>query len=153
MAEFLVTGGAGFIGALLVERLLSEGVTVRVIDDLATGSLENLPPEVAFAEGDINEPKLLRQLVDGADGIFHLAAKASRISEKRLAVVHEPARAGDPRNSLICQQLAARMLSFTASTPPDKSLSRTFDWYSKSGEQERITMVGSDVADLGRVSC
>ena len=93
-----------------------------MIDDLATGRVENLPPEVAFAEGDINEPKLLRQLVDGADGIFHLAAKASRISGKRLAVVHEPARAGDPKNSLVCQQLATRMLGFTASMPPDQSL-------------------------------
>ena len=44
MTTWLVTGGAGFIGSHLCEALLARGDTVRVLDDLSTGKLENLPP-------------------------------------------------------------------------------------------------------------
>jgi UDP-glucose 4-epimerase len=75
----LVTGGAGFIGAHLVERLLKEGEEVIVIDDLSTGSLENLAavrahPRLRFIHARISECKELPTLAAGAEYIFHLAA-------------------------------------------------------------------------------
>jgi len=53
MATFLVTGGAGFIGSHLVDRLIDEGHRVAVVDDLSTGSLNNVNPKAAFYEIDI----------------------------------------------------------------------------------------------------
>jgi UDP-glucose 4-epimerase len=75
----LVTGGAGFIGSHLVERLLARGSRVTVVDDLSTGSRRNLnvwgeDPRVTFIEATIEEPSVLRPLVDQADEIYHLAA-------------------------------------------------------------------------------
>jgi UDP-glucose 4-epimerase len=77
--HYLITGGAGFVGSHLAERLLSEGHTVTVIDDLSTGSMRNiahLRDEVGFRYliGDMYDPPLLAELVDEADAIFHLAA-------------------------------------------------------------------------------
>ena len=58
MTKFLVTGGAGFIGSHLVDRLIEEGHHVAIADDLSTGSLENVNPRAAFYETDIRNADL-----------------------------------------------------------------------------------------------
>ena len=75
----LVTGGAGFIGSHLVERLLAEGKNVVVIDDCSTGSLDNLRtvqghPRLRVIESKISASAGLSDLVSQADWVFHLAA-------------------------------------------------------------------------------
>jgi UDP-glucose 4-epimerase len=77
--HILVTGGAGFIGAHLVERLLKDGQSVVVIDDLSTGSLENLAavkasPRLRIIQSKICDCAELPELAANADYIFHLAA-------------------------------------------------------------------------------
>ncbi len=75
----LITGGAGFIGSHLAERLLDDGNKVVVIDNLSTGSLKNI--EVVegrsgfeFVKGDIRNAELIEPLIEKSDMIFHLAA-------------------------------------------------------------------------------
>ena len=79
MARYLVTGGCGFIGAHLVARLLREGHAVRVLDDLSTGSPENLPPPARrdLVVGDVADRDVVRRCMTDVDGCFHLAAVAS----------------------------------------------------------------------------
>ena len=77
MPIFLVTGGAGFIGSHLCDTLVRRGDTVRVLDDLSTGSRDNLPPGVTLVEADVADPDAVHAAVDGVDGAFHLAAIAS----------------------------------------------------------------------------
>jgi UDP-glucose 4-epimerase len=77
--HILVTGGAGFIGAHLVERLLKDGKSVVVIDDFSTGSLENLRvvkknPRLKIIRAKISGCKELPRLAANAQFIFHLAA-------------------------------------------------------------------------------
>lgn len=73
----IVTGGAGFIGSHLVDALLARGDEIQVVDNLSTGSRENLPPAAALHELDIRD-EALGQLVARADPqvVFHLAAQA-----------------------------------------------------------------------------
>lgn len=76
----LVTGGAGFIGGHLVERLLASGWRVRVLDNLSTGTEANLPvahPGLELVVGDVCEGDLVRQACAGVERVFHLAAMAS----------------------------------------------------------------------------
>ncbi len=75
----LVTGGAGFIGSHLVERLLNDGKSVVVIDDFSTGSLENLRavkknPRLRIVKSKISGCKELPRLAANSEFIFHLAA-------------------------------------------------------------------------------
>jgi UDP-glucose 4-epimerase len=75
----LITGGAGFIGSHLVERLLTDGKSVIVVDDLSTGSLENLRavgtnPCMKFIRSKISDCEQLPKLAAQAEFIFHLAA-------------------------------------------------------------------------------
>ena len=77
--HFLITGGAGFIGSHLVERLLADGRHVTVIDDLSTGNRDNLRaaqanPRFRFVQAKVSECPDLPRLVAEADQIFHLAA-------------------------------------------------------------------------------
>jgi UDP-glucose 4-epimerase len=68
----VVTGGAGFIGSNLVDRLVARGDEVLVVDDLSSGRREHVNPAASFVEGDIRHGLEL----DGADVVFHLAAQA-----------------------------------------------------------------------------
>jgi UDP-glucose 4-epimerase len=77
MPTYLVTGGAGFIGSHLCDALVHRGDTVRVLDDLSTGSRDNLPRGVPLIEADVADPDAMRAAIDGVDGAFHLAAIAS----------------------------------------------------------------------------
>lgn len=75
----LVTGGAGFIGSHLVERLLADGKSVVAIDDLSTGNAQNLAgvfsnPRLRFIESKISSCIELAELVNRAESIYHLAA-------------------------------------------------------------------------------
>ncbi|MGA8757560.1 MAG: SDR family NAD(P)-dependent oxidoreductase [Stellaceae bacterium] len=77
MACYLVTGGAGFIGSHLVDALIGDGHSVRVLDNLTSGSLKNIPVKAVFIKGDITDPEVVAQALEGVDGCFHLAAIAS----------------------------------------------------------------------------
>ena len=77
MPTYLVTGGAGFIGSHLCDALVQRGNSVRVLDDLSTGSRDNLPPGVTLIEADVADPHAMRAAIEGVDGAFHLAAIAS----------------------------------------------------------------------------
>ena len=75
----LITGGAGFIGSHLAERLLKDGHQVVVVDNLSTGSLKNIEslkkrPKFDFVKGDICNTELMVRLVEQSEVVFHLAA-------------------------------------------------------------------------------
>ena len=77
--RYLVTGGAGFIGGHLVETLIQNGHSVKVVDDLSTGSEKNLQnvidnPNFEFIKGDIIDLPELDYLISHSDVVFHLAA-------------------------------------------------------------------------------
>ena len=75
--NFLITGGAGFLGAALSNRLTRQGHHVRVLDDLSTGNPDALDPEVHFTRGDINDRPKLWTLLQEIDCVYHLAARVS----------------------------------------------------------------------------
>ena len=77
--RILVTGGAGFIGSHLCERLVSDGHIVTVIDNFSTGRASNLAnlnssENFSLVEGSILDTNILKPLIDGTDYVFHLAA-------------------------------------------------------------------------------
>jgi len=80
VTKYLVTGGAGFIGSHIAERLVSQGETVRVLDNLSTGSLDNLVhlgDRVEFVQGDLQDPERVARAVEGVEVVFHQGALAS----------------------------------------------------------------------------
>lgn len=79
MPKFLITGGAGFIGSHLADRLLALGQRVAVLDNLSTGSVANIAslrsrPDFEFVLDEVSNERVLGELVDAADVVFHLAA-------------------------------------------------------------------------------
>jgi nucleoside-diphosphate-sugar epimerase len=81
-SKILVTGGAGFIGSHLVDRLLSEGYEVKVLDDLSYGTIENLKPhlqkkEFELIKGDIREYETVKAALKDVDVVFHEAGLVS----------------------------------------------------------------------------
>jgi UDP-glucose 4-epimerase len=77
MATYLVTGGAGFIGSSLAERLLAAGERVRILDDFSSGrrsNVESLPGSIELFEGSIVDAALVARCVAGVDVVFHEAA-------------------------------------------------------------------------------
>ena len=77
MARYLITGGCGFIGSHLVDLLMGQGHDVTVLDDLSTGKRSNIPASVPVVVGDVADACLVKEVMAGQDGCFHLAAVAS----------------------------------------------------------------------------
>jgi len=73
----LVTGGAGFIGSHLVDRLLARGHRVRVLDNLSTGRVDNLDPRAELVVGDVGDGAAVSAAMAGVGEVYHLAAVAS----------------------------------------------------------------------------
>jgi UDP-glucose 4-epimerase len=81
----LITGGAGFLGAALANRLVGLGHNVLVIDDLTAGDPRRLAPEVLLSRGDARDVPKLWTLLQGVDCVYHLAARV-RVPES----IHYP---------------------------------------------------------------
>lgn len=80
--KVLVTGGAGFIGSHVVDRLVNEGYEIRFLDDLSTGKLGNIQGhlssgEVELIRGDIRDASLVKNSLEGVNTVIHLAALVS----------------------------------------------------------------------------
>lgn len=75
--RFLITGGAGFLGSSLANRLVSDGHEVRVLDDLSSGDRSLLEGSAAFTQGDVDNVALLWSLLGDVDCVYHLAARVS----------------------------------------------------------------------------
>jgi UDP-glucose 4-epimerase len=78
----LVTGGAGFIGSHLVDRLLADGWSARVVDNMTCGYASNLDqhkgnPQLEVHEADIRDASVMHRLMKGCDTVFHMAAHAN----------------------------------------------------------------------------
>jgi len=73
--KVLVTGGAGYIGSVLVNKLIEAGHQVNVLDDLSNGFQENIDKNANFINGSILEDNKLNQALDGVEIVMHLAAK------------------------------------------------------------------------------
>src|SRR6266550_1661876 len=91
--RYLVTGGAGFIGSHLVERLVRDGAAVTVLDDLSTGRRENLRAardRIRFIRGSVARLDVCRRAMQGVDYVFHHAAVTSvpRATRDPLAAHH-----------------------------------------------------------------
>jgi UDP-glucose 4-epimerase len=75
--HYIITGGAGFIGSHLADRLLALGHAVTIFDDLSSGKQQNVPVGAQFVKGDIRDKIAFAEAIETAQGCFHLAAVAS----------------------------------------------------------------------------
>jgi nucleoside-diphosphate-sugar epimerase len=119
MSTYLVTGGAGFIGSHVVEELLRRSESVRVLDDLSSGSRENLGSlvgQVEFLEADIRELDRIRSVFQGADYVIHLAARTSVAQSLEDPVTSTAVNIGGTVNVLVAARDArVRRLVFAGS--------------------------------------
>jgi len=75
----VITGGAGFIGSRLIDRFISEGRKVTILDNLSVGKIGNIKqwsnnPHFTFVKGDLKNPKDIKKAIQGSQAVFHLAA-------------------------------------------------------------------------------
>ena len=119
MAQYLVTGGAGFIGSHLCRRLLASGCAVRVLDDLSSGRRENLAAldgEVDLVEGDLRDEALVSAALAGVDYVLHHAAVASvQTSIERPRFEQEVNAAGTLQLFEAARRAGVRRVVFAAS--------------------------------------
>lgn len=118
--KYFITGGAGFIGSHLAERLIADGHEVWILDDLSTGAMANLDailehPKFHHRIGSVTNEELVAELLDRADVVFHLAAAVGV-----KLIVEQPTRTIETnvRGAEVVLQKAAKKgkLTFIAST-------------------------------------
>jgi UDP-glucose 4-epimerase len=119
MANYLVTGGAGFIGSHLCHRLVEEGHSVRVLDNLSSGRRENLAEiedQIDLLEGDLRDEEVLERAVRGVDYVLHHAAVASvQVSVERPLFEQEVNAVGTLRLLEQARRARVKRLVFAAS--------------------------------------
>lgn len=117
--SWLVTGGAGFIGSHVVEKLLSLGQKVRVLDNLSTGYQKNLAhlQEVEFIQGDIRQEADCYQAVQGVQRIIHLSAMGSvPLSMEKPAECHAINATGTLNIFLAAREAGVAQISYASSS-------------------------------------
>ena len=119
MTTCLVTGGGGFIGSHLVERLLADGHRVRVLDDFSTGNRTNLAAvmdRIDLFEGSILDPVRIRSAVDECEIVYHLAALASVVqSIADPMTMHQICATGTLRVLLAARDAGVRRVVYAGS--------------------------------------
>ncbi len=119
MSRYLVTGGAGFIGSHLCQRLCAEGHAVRVLDNLSTGRRANLaeiPSEIEFVEGDVCDATLLAEVAQQVDCVLHHAAISSVPASVEQPLVEQQVNAvGTLRLLEAARQAGVRRVVFASS--------------------------------------
>ncbi len=119
-ARYLVTGGAGFIGSNLVEALVAEGASVRVLDDFSTGSREKLDgflSEIELVEGSITDPATCASACEGVDFVLHQAALPSvPRSVADPAASHEACATGTLNMLIAARDTGVRRLVYAGSS-------------------------------------
>src|SRR5579871_3416344 len=119
MAEYLVTGGAGFIGSHLAEELVRRGHRVRVADSLITGKLRNLDhiSGIEFLEGDLADLPFAQRAVDGMQYVLHQAAIPSVPRSVKDPITSNRANVDATLNVLVAARDAgARRVVFAGSS-------------------------------------
>src|SRR4051794_34747414 len=115
----LVTGGAGFIGSHVADRLVAAGHDVRVLDNLSSGRRENLAgpaAEAELVEGDVRDLEAMRGAVAGCEAVFHLAALVSVQQSIADPLASHAINAGGTLNALVCaREAGARRVVFASS--------------------------------------
>jgi len=132
--KHIVIGGAGFIGSNLVDALVNRGDSVRIIDDLSTGSLDNVNHAADFIQADISSPGVEDTLApnfEGADTVFHLAAMARVQPSIEDPVRYDAVNVGGTLRILkLCSDIGVKRFVFSSSssvygepeyTPTDES--------------------------------
>lgn len=119
--RIIVTGGAGFIGSHVVDKLILAGSEVVVIDNLSTGSLDNLAAATAtgsmrFDEADIRDAAAMSDLVRDADLVIHMAVACVRTSLNDPVFVHDVNASGTLNVCLAAQRNAVGRLVYISSS-------------------------------------
>jgi len=117
MARVLVTGGAGFVGANVVEALVADGHDVTVLDDLSTGSLSNLTAldAIRFVEGSVTDFECVRGLVAQVERVIHLAARNIIVSTRNPREDFQVNIGGTLNVLLACREHPARKIVYSSS--------------------------------------
>lgn len=126
MAKLLVTGGAGFIGSNLVDRLIKDGHEVVVLDNLSTGKRENLNPKAKFIKCDIGNYDGIASHFAGVEAVFHTAALARITPSMENPLAYNEANVDGTLNVLwAAKNAGAKKVVYSASSsaygdqPPD----------------------------------
>lgn len=149
--KVLITGGAGFIGSHLAEKCLAEGHAVTVLDDLSTGTKENLSAafitygdRIDFVQGSVENAKLVQELVAAHDCVYHLASVVGvkRVLAEPLLTVREGLRGTD---AVLEAADTAQVPTLVAST--SEVYGRALDYLDPSGTQrlseESVLLLGT----------
>lgn len=121
LSKILVTGGAGFIGSHLVDRLLSERFEVTVLDDFSTGRMQNISHhkntrELHVIHGDVRDAEVVKDAVEDVDAVFHEAALVDvALSAKEPALFNDVNVVGTLNLLRACADSGIRRLVFASS--------------------------------------
>ena len=116
-----VTGGAGFIGSHLVDKLVALGKQVTVYDNFSAGSLNNLKvhlnnPKVSIIEGDVQDERALKNAFEGTDYVFHLATHCVRRSLTEPQINHDVNATGTLKTLLASQAVGVKRFIYCSSS-------------------------------------